>query len=318
MSAALLASRLLLACVLGVAGAAKLADLEGAQLTAAAFGVPRRLTAAFALLLPLAELTIALTLIPDASARAAAAAAAALTAAFAAGVAATLVRGRRPECNCFGSLHSAPIGPWTLVRNVALVALAATVAAQQAPHLGLLELGVAAAALLLAAQAWLWHELLRRYGVALRRIVELEGDDGVELPQLIEPGAEAPAFLLADVDGRLVTLRDIVQASAEVVLLFTDPSCGACDLALRSAGARRPGVVAISTGERAEVARKAAEHDLELALLDPDRDVAALYGVRGVPTAFLVGTDGRVASEAAVGSAMVAALLEERAPAAAR
>ena len=52
-----LASRLLLAAVLAVAAASKLADREGSRQAVVAFGVPERLAAGVALLLPIAELT---------------------------------------------------------------------------------------------------------------------------------------------------------------------------------------------------------------------------------------------------------------------
>ncbi len=59
-----LASRLLLAAVLVVAAVSKLADREGSRQAVVAFGVPERLAAAVALLLPLAELTVAALLLP--------------------------------------------------------------------------------------------------------------------------------------------------------------------------------------------------------------------------------------------------------------
>ena len=58
METVLLAARVLLALVFGVAGATKLADSQGTGTALAGFGVPRSLIAALALLLPIAELAV--------------------------------------------------------------------------------------------------------------------------------------------------------------------------------------------------------------------------------------------------------------------
>ena len=39
-----------------------------------------------------------------------------------------LAQGRRPSCACFGSFSPAPIGPWTIVRNVVFIGLAVVAA----------------------------------------------------------------------------------------------------------------------------------------------------------------------------------------------
>ena len=134
LDALLLASRLLLAAVFAVAALAKLADREGSRQAVVAFGAPRPLAAPLALALPLAELAVAVLLLPAATALAGALGALGLLLLFSAAIALNLVRGREPECHCFGQLHSAPAGPRTLVRNgllavVAALTLAGTLAA---------------------------------------------------------------------------------------------------------------------------------------------------------------------------------------------
>src|SRR5919202_1858258 len=101
MDIALLLTRLVLAVVFVVAGAAKLADREGSRQAAAAFGGPSPRATPLAALLPLAELAVAASLIPAATAWWGAAAALALLLFFAAGSVANLVRGRQPDCHCF-------------------------------------------------------------------------------------------------------------------------------------------------------------------------------------------------------------------------
>jgi uncharacterized membrane protein YphA (DoxX/SURF4 family) len=63
MDAALLIARLLLGAVFSLAGVAKLADLEGSRRAIINFGVPSAIAAPLELVLPLAELTVAVTLL---------------------------------------------------------------------------------------------------------------------------------------------------------------------------------------------------------------------------------------------------------------
>ena len=127
MQSVLLVLRLGLSAVFLVAGFAKLADLAGSRAALRDFGVPARLSSPFGVLLPLAELAVAVALVPAASAWWGALGALALLLVFVAGIGYALSRGRTPDCHCFGQLHSAPAGPSTLVRNLVLAALAAVV-----------------------------------------------------------------------------------------------------------------------------------------------------------------------------------------------
>ena len=67
---------------------------------------------------------MAAALIPAASAWWGALGALALLLLFVAGISINLARGKKPECHCFGQLHSAPAGWRTLARNGALAAIA--------------------------------------------------------------------------------------------------------------------------------------------------------------------------------------------------
>jgi len=115
---------LLLASVFLVAGVAKLADREGSRRALADFGVPAPLATPLGVLLPLAELAVAAVLIPPATAWWGAVGALVLLLLFVVGISASLVRGRKPECHCFGQLHSEPAGWKTLARNGVLAAVA--------------------------------------------------------------------------------------------------------------------------------------------------------------------------------------------------
>ncbi|HEY6582020.1 MAG TPA: MauE/DoxX family redox-associated membrane protein [Rubrobacter sp.] len=67
-NAALLIARLLLALIFTVAGAAKLADRQGSRQAIVDFGAPSALAASLGLMLPLAELAVAATLLPPSTA----------------------------------------------------------------------------------------------------------------------------------------------------------------------------------------------------------------------------------------------------------
>jgi hypothetical protein len=173
-----------------VAGAAKLADRAGSRKALADFGVPSSLATPLATLLPLAELAVAAALIPAASAWWGALGALALLLLFVAGISINLARGRKPDCHCFGQLHSAPAGWRTLARNGALAAIAGFVlwagyegsagpsaiswlgALSAAQLLGLL--GGVLVLSLLAGQWWFLVHLLRQNGRILVRLEAVE------------------------------------------------------------------------------------------------------------------------------------------------
>ena len=138
-------------------------------------------------------------------------------------------------------------------------------------------------AVLLALQGWLWFELLRRYGRALRRIAELES--GIDEPPSLEAGhKDASCSTLPDLDGQLVSLESLLEESEETILLFTNPGCGACDLVLADPAAG--GLVVVSGG--------VVDRELHggTVLLDEEREVMRLYGVTVVPTAVFVDRHG--------------------------
>ena len=205
MDAALLIARLILALAFAVAGAAKLADLDGARSAAAGFGVPARLVRPVSVALPVVEFATVLALVIEPTARAGAIAALVLLGAFAVAIAWAMARGKEPDCHCFGQLHSARAGPRTLARNLVLACLAAFAAFagdDAGPGLGgdigspdavLVGALIAVVALLVAlmAGALAYLRLLRRHGELLLRIETLEAMLSRQAaPRIPEPGAD--------------------------------------------------------------------------------------------------------------------------------
>jgi hypothetical protein len=206
------------------------------------FGTPRRLARPLAIALAVAEATIAVFVIPAGTARVAALAAAGLFATFAVVVAAARLRGRAPDCHCFGRLHSAPAGWAVVARNVALAALAAAVASQQASAIGATEVVVFAVAALVVGQAALVLTLFRRYGRALKRIEELE----IRIPRVgpRQIGAEAQPqegarsgngkVTLAGAAAGAVAVTSAVAQAASQGSSALDPELQAIDAAFKA------------------------------------------------------------------------------------
>ena len=274
MNLALLVIRLLLAAVFAVAGVAKLSDPKGSRQAIIDFGVPTGLASPLGILLPLAELVCAVALIPSATAWWGAVGTLALVLLFVAGIGINLARGRKPECRCFGQLHSAPAGWKTLARNGVLTALAGilvwqgwngdvgpsavgwigTLSTVQLPLLlGLLGALLGALVLLglLIAQWWLLLHLLRQNGRLLVRLEALEGrtaSGGVAAPshngvaaaappaEGLPVGEHAPTFALEGLHGENLTLESLRSSGKPLMLLFTDPNCGPCTAMLPEIG----------------------------------------------------------------------------------
>src|SRR5215213_177999 len=345
MDAALLIARLLVAAVFIVAGAVKLANRQGSRQAIVDFGVPSAIAAPLGLLLPLAELAVAATLLPASTAWWGALGALVLLSLFVVGISVNLARGRTPECHCFGQLHSAPVGWRTLARNGVLAAVAGFVlwegygggaGPSAVAWLGVLSTGQLLGLLggvlvlaLLAGQWWLLAHLLRQNGRLLVRLKAVEAslatggsvapaENGAPVHQEAEGlpvGSAAPEYSLSGLHGETLTFDALRSSGKPVMMLFTDPNCGPCNAMLPEVGrwqeehAQKLTLSLISRGEVEENKTKASEHGLTNVLLQEDWEVSASYEVRGTPSAVLIDTDGKIASPVAGGAEGIKGLL---------
>lgn len=335
MDTVLLFARLLLAAVFLASGLGKLFDLHGSRRAVRDFGVPTALAHPLGTLLPLAELLVAVALLPASWAWWGALAALAFLVVFTVGIGLNLARGRRPDCHCFGAFHSAPIGPSTLVRNVLLAAVAALIVGlgygdagpSGVAWLGELSVGERAffgiavlLALAMAAMGWFMVQLVQQNGRVLARVGALEAAlagggaasadvaltaSGNGLPI----GSRAPDFSLPSLEGETLTLEALRRASGEAstLLVFTDPDCRPCASLLPDLGRwqreleSRLTVALISHGTREANRSKIGEHGLRRVLLQGSSGTDAAYKLDGTPTAVLVRPDGTVGSGLAEG-----------------
>lgn len=256
---------------------------------------------------------------------------------FAGGIGYNLARGRRPDCHCFGQLHSAPAGWPTLIRNLLLAAIASIVVGfgranpgpsslawmtglSVAQRLGLVS-GGAAVLIVLAVMGWVLLEVLRQQGRLLVRIEALETQlaarsqtrqpDTVGLPL----GSGAPTFTLPGLNGERLTLEALRAVGKPVVLVFSDPGCGPCTGLLPELGrwqrdyASNVTVALISRGSLEVNRSRAREYGITTTLLQQDGEVAAAYQAHGTPAAVVVRPDGTIGSAVAAGAEAVRALV---------
>jgi len=307
------------------------------------FGCPHPLAGPVAFLLPLTELATAVALVPSASATWGGVAAIGLLMAFSAAIAVNLARGRRPDCHCFGQLHSAPASPAALARNITLAAVVGFVVwhggeagsdpiawTQKVSGTDLAMLIVGTVCLVLFAfGGWFMFQLLMQHGRLLARVESLEEalrTQGVavgtsEQPQLapapagLPIGAPAPIFDLPNLDGERVSLDSLLAAKRPVLLTFTHPGCDPCKSLLPQLArwqqnfAEQLTIALLSEGSAEDNAAEIGRYELPHILLQEDREVGVSYQAHSTPSAVLVRPDGTIGSRVAEGTDAVRRLL---------
>ncbi|MFA7249397.1 MAG: MauE/DoxX family redox-associated membrane protein [Dehalococcoidia bacterium] len=332
----ILGLRLVLAGMFAFAAAMKLGGLSEFRRAVRDFGVPDRVAPLAAVLVPLAEIAVAAALLPAGSAAWAAGGAAVLLTAFTVAVAINLALGRRPGCSCFGEASAGPIGPRTMARNLALIAVAAAVlaagdrtatlsAVAWLPHAGIA--GVASLAALFAAVSVLVCVLVWRTSLAslvgALSIRDVRGANALAPMGRPAPGgparsytprpgpagglpigSPAPPFTLGTLDGRTESLGALLGAGRPLLLAFVDPMCARCgDLApwfakwQREAGSSYT-LALISRLSAAENRAKWADRGLPPVLIQDGREIMDAYLVTGTPSMIAVLADGTIGSAA--------------------
>ncbi len=335
MDNALLVARLVLAAVFAVSGVAKLLDLTGTRTAVRDFGVPQRFARPASVLLPVVELVIAVCLVPVGTAWWAAAAGTLLLLGFIAAIVRLMAAGERPDCHCFGQLHSEPVGWRTLLRNTVLVGLGAFVVIAGRPEAGaslvpndapvVAVVAVIAAfvmAIVVGIEGFVLYHLVAGHGGVLARLDQLEQSErGTrsnvgDVPEVGLPiGSIAPPFSLPGLFGEVTTLDALRAPGRPVMLLFTDPGCGPCQALMPEVGrwqADLAGVLTIavvSRGTREANLAKTSEHLVSNVLVQEDDEVGSAYRFVGTPSALVVDAQGRIDSPMHIGAEPIHALV---------
>jgi uncharacterized membrane protein YphA (DoxX/SURF4 family)/peroxiredoxin len=329
----LLLARVVLAFVFGVAAWAKLTDPAGTRRSMADFGVPVALAPLVAVLVPALEIACVVALLNASWAWWGALGALVLLGIFILAVAVNMALGRRPDCHCFGQLHVSRAGWPTLYRNGVIAAVAAYPVSRGPDAIGMDGLTALQALGRVSMQHpifVIWGVVVVVAGIWLYRSVPdnvpkhhwLETPAGppkakAQTPPLravtptpvvaeLEVGTPAPAFALASLHGLTVTLDELRQAGQPILLIFTRPTCPACDSLLPDIGrwqhehVDRLVVMPVSKGGVGANLEKATPNNLVDVLLQQEDEVSSAYGVQILPSGVLI-TDGRIAHAYAEG-----------------
>ncbi len=333
----LLFDRIVLSIVFASAGLAKAFNSAGSQKAISDFGLPKSLAKPAAFLLPVVEIVTATLLILASSALWGAAAAIGLLVAFVSAIIVNLLRGRQPECNCFGQLHSRPIS-WSLVARDVAFATGAAVILWEGPGMSLATgirrltgvataqpLPVAAISLAVVGflvQTFLIFGLLHQHGRLLLRMDKLEqGVPGAAAFALTPPavaglpvGAPALSFEVSSPDGR-VPLEALLIGGKPVLLIFTDPDCGACAEILPDIErwerqyAELIAFVIISRAPATDNGRPEGKYGFRNIAWQKEREISQSYKIGGIPAAMVVRPDTTIGTWLATGRLAIQSLV---------
>lgn len=335
----LFAARAVVAAIFLLAGISKLFDREGTREAIENFGVPAALAPAGSLLLPVAELVTTAALIPRVTAWWGALAALILLLAFCVGIGANLMRGKTPDCHCFGQIHSEPIGPSTLIRNVAFAVPAAFVVLHGPGNPGLDPFGEFTAmssrdqlvTVVIVASLLVLLFLLRVTAVLLEEsphsMWELlvhghHGDhaaaSGAQAPgQGLPIASGAPTFRLPSAVGGVETLETLRARGRPVMLIFSSTNCPICTELMPDIGKWQRELdeyvtlAVIEEGDEAPIREEAARYGVSNVLVQKGNEVYSAYNANGTPSGVIVQVDGTIGSASASGSDQVHGLLAQ-------
>lgn len=335
-------ARLFLAAILVVAGVAKAADPAGARRALIGFGITEKLARTLGWCLPFAEIGVALALIALNTAWFGAIGALALMLMFAGAIGVSLLRGRTPECNCFGQLHSEPVSWSMFSRNLVLAAIAALIVVRGKAGSGAnpldwladlrtgqtlnLLISLIALGLLIAAVVYLRRVLNQQSKVleridAVEKLVEeyapppVEREEASAPPEGLPVGAPAPDFSLPSIGGEKVSLRSLLAPGKSVLLLFTSPNCAPCESILQDVRAWERDysdqltIALLSKGSPRDNEKRVAKYGARHLLLVGESQVAESYEGKWTPAAVLISPNGRIASPNVYGDEAIRGLI---------
>lgn len=341
MEIVLLLIRLILFAIFALAGIGKLLDLEGSEKAVKDFGTPEEFAKFFAVGLPFAEIVFAVCLLFVETSWIGATGAMILLLSFIGGMIWQLAQGNAPDCHCFGTIHSEPVSKKSLIRNIIFAVLAFVLILSGENNQGAslfdssiynsegnfmsLLLGLATVGLLVAVVFYL-KKISEQQTQIIRRIeiLEVTALDGREVlrEDVAQPtnglpiGAPAPDFVLPDVNGKEISLENLLIQTKPILFFFVSPTCNPCAGLLpeietwQTELKGKLNFVFVSSGNVKDNLDKLAGDTLKQILLQKDREVALTFGAEWTPTAVLINNDGTIGSRTAVGDKAIRQLIE--------
>jgi peroxiredoxin len=338
----LLLIRLFLVGIFALAGIGKLLDLPGSEKAVKDFGMPEDLAKPFSVVLPIAEIFIAVLLLFVQSSWLGAIGGFLLLLIFIGGMLVQMAKGNAPDCHCFGQIHSEPVSAKSLIRNAVFATLAFVliVSGRENQGLSLFDssnnssegnfmsfiLSLATVGLLAAAVYFL-RLISEQQTQIMRRIeiLELTSHEGkeVERENLSNPheglpiGASAPDFEIPDTNGRNVAFEHLLAEGKPMLFFFVSTNCNPCAALLLEIETWQKELegkinfVFVSSGNAKENSDKFATVGSKRILLQKDREVSTLFGALWTPTALLINADGTIASRLAAGDTAIRELVEK-------
>ena len=333
--------RLFLVAIFALAGIGKLLDLDGSENAIKDFGVPDILAKPFSVLLPFAEIFVAILLLFVQTSWLGAIGGFLLLLTFIGGMLFQMAKGNAPNCHCFGQLHSELVSAKSLIRNgiFAILAFLLILSGKDNQGLSVFDssnnsdgnfmsfiLGLATVGLLAAVVFYLKKiseqqtQIMRR--MEILELTTLDGGREIERENLTYPnnglpiGAPAPDFVLPDINGRDISLENLLMQAKPILFFFISPTCNPCAALLpeierwQAELRGKLNFVFVSSGKVKENLDKLAGDQFKQILLQKDREIALLFGAEWTPTAVLVNTNGTVASRTAVGDRAIREMLE--------
>lgn len=339
----LLIIRLFLAAIFALAGIGKLYDTEGSEKAVKNFGVPESLAKPFAILLPLAEILVAILLLFAEISWFGAIGAFIILLIFIGGMLNQMRLGNAPDCHCFGQIHSAPVSKKTLLRNAVFVipALILILSGRENQGIGVLHssvnnsefdfmnliLGVIIIGFLAAIVYFLKQisdqqtQILRR--IEVLEILSHEGSRSVERENISSPedglpiGAPAPNFELPNVYGKNIHFEHLLAKGKPLLLFFVGVGCVPCASLLpeiekwqKDLG-EKLNFVFVSNGAAKENLAKFSGASVKEILIQKENEVAKEFNAVWTPTALLINSDGTIGSRPAVGDGAIRKLIEK-------
>jgi len=324
-----------LAVIFVVAALTKLRDHAGTKKAAVSFGVPTTLSGAFAILLPLVELSAAILLLTVTTSWFGAVAITVLLGIFSVAIAVQLLKGAEPDCHCFGQLGSEKIGLSSLIRNALFIAPAAYLVARGSLGQGteiwrldtqsvLVMLGSGGIGLILVALGMLQRILTKQDDLAKRidalelvsPVAEVERENAGHPHDGLPIGAMLPEFELKDTDGETVSTTSLYGNGKGALLLFVSPTCAPCKTLVPKFRewahelSDKLNLYLITSGAADENIKKFGDLPSSPLLLQNKREFADAVNAKWTPSALYINAKGRVAGHISAGDTAVAELVE--------